>query len=181
MTLKLNINPSVGPGRRTAPVHFEVVRDVNEADLALLAMPGESKAPALKKITDRHHTLARLIAQGTSKQDAAAIVGYTLSRVSILLDDPAFKELLSLYRKEAHDKFSSNLDHMRGLSRDALLELRDRIEDKPEKFTNNELRAIVVELNDRVERDDTTRVASLPDMIELVAPEPRKEGPEAAE
>lgn len=171
MKLDLNIDKAVSRGRRAVPLEVEVLREIDESDLALLNEPGSTKAPALKRITDRHHSLARLLASGTPEQEAAAIVGYTVSRVSILKDDPAFQELLALYRKEVNTQFSTTLEHMAGLSRDALLELRDRMEESPEKFSNNELRALVTELNDRVSRDDGGSDQRLPDLIELVAPE----------
>lgn len=181
MKLDLNIDKAASRGRRAIPLDVEVVREIDESDLALLNEPSSTQAPALKRITDRHHSLARLLASGTPEQEAAAIVGFTNSRVSILKADPSFEELLALYRKEVNAQFSTTLEHMAGLSRDALLELRDRMEENPEKFSNNELRALVTELNDRVSRDDGGSDQRLPDLIELVAPSQARDGPGEAD
>lgn len=171
MKLDLNIDRAASRGRRALPLNVEVLRPIDDADIAMLETPGSTPAPALKRITDRHHSLARLLASGTPENEAAAIVGYGVARVSILKDDPAFQELLTLYRGEVNTQFSTTLEHMAGLSRDALLELRDRMEEEPSKFTNNELRALVTELNDRVARDDSMVLDRLPDIIELTSPQ----------
>lgn len=166
--LNLNIDNLAGPGRPAKAVEYDVVRDLTEADLAMLALPASSVPAPIKKITDRHHALARLLAAGTPEGEAAMIVGYDLSRVSILKNSPAFQDLLGLYRAEVKREFSTVIEHMAGMSRDALIELRDRFEENPAKFTNNELLKVVTELIDRsagAERPD-----DMPTMIELVFP-----------
>lgn len=171
-TLQLNIDKVARPGRRALPVEYEVARQLTEADLVLVqTQPAGDSAPPLKRITDRHHSLARLLASGTPEDEAAAIVGYDNSRVSILKQSPAFQELMALYRKEVNHQFSTTLEHMSGLSRDALLELRQRIEEEPEKFTVNELKALVVELTDRTVAAEDISGQKMPDIIELVAPQ----------
>lgn len=172
MSLGLNISTSTARGRRPVLVEAEVIREINDADLELLAQPGTEPANIIKRLTDRHHSLARLLASGTPENECAAIVGYHLSRVSILKADPAFQELLALYQREVKTQFATTLEHMSGLSRDALLELRDRLEETPEKFTNNELRVLVTDMIDRTAQDDDGESAGkLPTIIELVAPE----------
>ena len=167
--LDLNIDLAAGPGRRAVPVDFEIVREVTEADVELLAVtPANSKPPAIKRISDRHHALARLLASGMPESEAALTLNYDVSRVSILKDSPAFQELLALYRAKVDTEFATNLDHMAGMSRDALLELRERIEENPEDFSHRELLAIITELNDRAQAgSDNTK--HLPTKIELVA------------
>jgi len=169
MKLDLNLAPRSGAGRKAIPLEFEVVRPIDAADLELLSQPASTKPSQLKRLSDRHHSLARLLASGTPDDECAAIVGYTQSRVSVLKADPSFQELLSLYRKEVKTEFATSLEHMAGLSRDAILELRDRMEEEPGKFTNNELRALATELSDRTTQQDD-RGAKLPDIIELVSP-----------
>lgn len=170
MGLDLNIAKLSGVGRLPVPLEYDVVRPLNEADLHLLATVPKGSVPSpLKRITDRHHSLARLLAAGVGEGEAAIQLGYDPSRVSILKNSPAFVELLALYRKEAKDQFVSNLEHMSGLSRDALLELRDRLENTPERFSVADLRQIVVEMVDRVPAEDPLDKIT-PDMIELVAP-----------
>ena len=171
MGLDLNIASISGPGRLSRPLDYEVERPLNEADLAILAtVPKGSVAPTLQRITDRHHSLARLLASGMPEAEAAIHTGYDISRISILKGDPAFQELQALYRKDARDQFISNLEHMGGLSRDAILELRRRIEDQPERFSVNELTRIATEMQDRVPLTDPLDTLA-PELIELVAPD----------
>jgi len=150
MSLNLQIDKLAGPGRRAVPLDYEVVRELADLDFQLLASTDRGMvAPDLKKLTDRHHALARLLAAGMTEADACVTLGYCSSRVSIIKQSPAFVELLALYRNEVNREFATNLDHMSGLSRDALLELRDRIEDDPGKFSNRELLSITTDLSDR--------------------------------
>lgn len=164
----LDLNIIAGPGRRPMPIEYEIVRPMNEADIALLSQPAAIQANTeLKRITDRHHALAKLLASGTPESEAALIVGYEPARVSTLKNSPAFQELLAFYQKEAKEKFDSVLDHMAGLSRDALLELRTRIEDQPERFSVLDLTRLITELHDRTAGQDDQQV-DLPELIELV-------------
>jgi len=168
MSLNLNIVDLGGPGRPRKPLDAQVVRPLNAADLELAAtVERHSQPPAIKRITDRHHALARLLAAGTSEGEAAMILSYDVSRVSILKNSPAFQELLQLYRSEVDREFATTLDHMSGLTKDALLELRQRIEEDPDKFSHRELLAIVTDMGDRANLDGGD--ARLPTRIELVA------------
>lgn len=172
--LNLNIDRAAGPGRRAVPVDAEFVREVTEADLELIATKDAGSVPSpIQRITDRHHALARLLASGVAEGEAALILNYDNSRVSILKNSPAFQELLNLYRSEVDREFASVLDHMSGLSRDALLELRDRIEDNPKDFSHRELLSIVTEMSDRAVNTDPT--GKLPTTVELVAYDPDAE------
>ncbi len=169
MTLGLNITEFRGAGRPAQPLTAHLDRELSEADMALLATTrGSSEISDLKRITDRHHSLARLLASGMKEGDAAFTVGLTPSRVSVLTASPAFQELLDLYRNEVQLEFSTVLEHMAGLSRDALLELRERLETDSDKFSNRELMSLVTELTDRSVDDGRTSTA--PTRIELVSP-----------
>jgi hypothetical protein len=175
MSLGLNIEKLVGPGRPRRVLTADVVREIEDSDLEFLAAtPRNMAPPELKKITERHHGLARLLATGVSAGEAAVITGYDPSRVSTLQNSPAFIELVALYSREVDLQFSSVLQHMSGLSKDALLEIRERIEETPEKFSNRELLAIVTELTDR--SVDAGERVTAPTRIELVAPVGTSEG-----
>lgn len=171
MSLNLNIDKLAGPGRLPMRLEVEYVRDMNEADLEIMAtVPAGSKPIAVKRLTDRHHALARLLAAGTPEGEAAMILNYDLSRVSILKNSPAFQELVALYRSEVNREFASVLDHMAGISRDALVILRDRMEDNEDRFSNNELMKIATDFTDRTVGKDLD-TAKMPTVIELVAPD----------
>lgn len=137
------------PGRRAKPLEAEVARPLAEADLALLATErGITQAP-LKRISERHHALARNLAAGLSPAQAAAITGMCGSRISVLQGDPAFQELVTFYRGEKDAAFADMYEQLAGLSKDALLLLRERLEDTPEDFGNGMLLEIVTKLADR--------------------------------
>lgn len=173
MGLDLDIVKVAGRGRAPVPVHVEVVREITEADLELMATANMQSGPdPIKRVTDRHHSLARLLASGVGEGEAATIVGYDRSRVSILKNSPAFRELLDLYRGEVKREFVSVLDHMAGMSRDALLELRNRLDDNPDRFSNKDLKELVTEFTDRTV-DERQPAGDLPDIIELTAPSHR--------
>lgn len=168
--LGLNLVEMAGPGRLPVPVAVEYVRDLTEADLKLMATkPVGSVAPNLKRVTERHHALARLLAIGTKDEEAALIVGYDISRVSILKSDPAFQELLALYQSEVKKEFMTSVQRMGMIAQDALGVLADRLEENPDRFTNNELAKISTEFVDRV--SDSPDEMDLPDIIELVTPD----------
>lgn len=170
MTTQLNLATVPSRGRRAKPVQHEYVRDMTEADVEALSLPAPDtmKAPEIQKLTERHHALARLLASGTTEQECAMILGYDRSRISVIKSSPAFQELMALYREEVDLRFTSIFEHMSGLSRDALLELRDRLEANADKFTNSELRQLVTDLTDRSARG--VEVDDLPTEIELIAP-----------
>jgi len=70
------------------------------------------------------------IANGTmSVGDAAVLHGYTVSRVSILQSDPAFKELLGFYREDAQRPYRDLHVRLSGLAMDAAEELAMRLEE----------------------------------------------------
>ena len=61
--LNLNIEKAAGPGRRALPLEVAVIREVEESDLALLGAVDAGSVPQpLQRITDRHRSLARLLA-----------------------------------------------------------------------------------------------------------------------
>lgn len=115
-------------GRARKMVSAALVRELDEVDVALLADERGTKAPALKRLSERHHALARCLASGMSEGDAAITCGYVLSRVSILKGDPAFEELLAFYRQDVQGKYLDMHGVLAGLSLDAAMELRERLE-----------------------------------------------------
>ena len=126
-------------GRAPRPIVAAVVRELVATDLVLLSQEKGSKPSAIKRITERHHALARNIASGMSISEAAALQGYSLSRVSILQGDPAFKELLAFYGEDANRPYRDLHVRLSGLAMDAAEELSVRLEEEPEKVTVNQL------------------------------------------
>jgi hypothetical protein len=116
-------------GRAAKPVTATVVRELDEADLALLAEEKGSTTPPLKRLSERHHALARCLASGQSSGDAAIACGYVPSRVSILLADPAFTELVEFYRADVNAQYLGLHEVLAGLAHDSARELQERLED----------------------------------------------------
>lgn len=140
---------SIGPGRKAKPVAAVTVRELEPKDLATLSEERELKPTAIKRLGDRHHSLARLLAGGTTMMAAAAITGYNISRISILKGDPTFQELVEFYRGQQDEIYFDMHQQLAGLSADALQELRDRLEDKPEEFSSSMLLEIMTKTADR--------------------------------
>lgn len=115
-------------GRASKPMSAVQVRELDAVDIALLGEEKGSKAPPLKRLSERHHALARCLATGMEPGDAAITCGYIASRVSILQADPAFQELLSFYRQSVEAKYLDMHGVLAGLSLDAAMELRERLE-----------------------------------------------------
>lgn len=138
----LELNTIVGPGRKPTPLSAMMVRELEGADVELLAsgVAPPVKAPPLARITERHHAVARLIAAGVPPGEVALITNYELSRISILQASPAFQELVALYSREVEIQFSTTLDNLAGMANDAIQEIRVRLEEEPESFSLKDLR-----------------------------------------
>lgn len=143
----------------------EIVRPLNAADLAMLDEPRGVVTPPLKKIRDSHHQLARLIARGFSSRDMSVITGYSVSRISILKNDPTFSELISFYRTR-NDLITEEFDrdHMRDLAnfhQDLVEEARDRINETPELVSNDTLTDWMKFTADRIGLGPTSKSQNL--------------------
>jgi hypothetical protein len=106
-------------------------------------------APTIKKLRTKHHALARAIASGLDDGDAAVLIGYTASRVSILKSDPSFKELVRFYTAKVEDQYLGMHERMAGLGLDAVNELSDRLEEDPDAFSNTQLMEMASRMADR--------------------------------
>lgn len=154
--LGLEISNVGKPGRRSAALAPTVLRELTLEDLGKLQQDRGIKTPRIKSITDRHHAIARLLAAGTKPGEAAAILQMHPSRISTLQADPTFNELIGLYREKVDFAFTDALDHIAGLSKDAVVTLRDRLEDEPDKFSNKELLDVLTATADRSGNGPTT-------------------------
>jgi hypothetical protein len=69
------------------------------AQVGEVGQPRAIEDPAnLKKIREKHHGVARLMAQGLRQSLVASITGYTENYLSVLLNNPAMQELIEMYR-----------------------------------------------------------------------------------
>lgn len=138
MTSELEMAPRLN-GRAAVPLQAAYARDLTEADLALLSTEAGTQAPARKRLRDRHHALARLLAEGAKPWEASAVTGYSSSTISILQADPTFKELVEFYKANqdaAYAEFSKRANTVLLTLADNLQELAEN-EEVPLTFDQN--------------------------------------------
>lgn len=136
-------------GRAPRALEVVYVRDLAPPDLALLASERGTKAPQVQRLRDRHHSLARCLAQGMSNNEASAVTGYDPSRISILLSSPDFKDLVAHYRKVEDSLLGEFVDRATTLTLTAMNELQERLEDKPESLGEGMLLEVAKSFADR--------------------------------
>ena len=146
--LDLDLDSLTRPGRKAAVFTAETARELAPADLALLATRSV-QAPEIKKLTERHHMVARALASGLKPGEVAIATGYDGARISILQASPAFRELVAFYSDAKDQVFAETMGQLAGLAKDAVMELRDRLEEKPEEFSNGMLLEISTKMLDR--------------------------------
>lgn len=133
-------------GRQEQPLQILAVRSLTVGEVRAHNAgrgSGEVTPPTpLQRLNTRHKRLAKLLASGTSTSEAAALVGMTPARVSILKSDPSFSELLKLYEAQFDQIFQDAAQLLQGVTEDSLIELSERIENDPSQFTNAELMAL---------------------------------------
>lgn len=143
-------------GRPRKKVSCEPLRPLTPADLALLnterRYPG---APALKRLRDSHHRLARVLAAGKSHIEAAAWTGYSQTRIYQLCQDPTFKDLIEVYRKQGLEDYGTYADMaLENLVRGERL-ISDSLEaagDRAEPLELTELRPVLDIVSERQDR-----------------------------
>lgn len=78
---------------------LELVQGHGSSPAAGASLPVEVDDPSdLKRVREKHHHVARLVAGGMPQRMVASLTGYTESYISILLNNPAMQELLEFYR-----------------------------------------------------------------------------------
>lgn len=110
---------------------------------------GPATHSMMKRMRDSHHNVARLLASGARVMEVAYATGYSSGTISRLKSDPAFVELIEHYRVEVKELFQSTTQKLAALSRDALDELNQRLEEDPNQFSNKMLLEMAVVGADR--------------------------------
>lgn len=131
MELGLEILRTIG--RAEKDLEPEVVRYLDQDDIEALSAERGVQKPrnlsTLKRLSERHRNLARLIAAGKEDWEVSAITGYTVSHISILKSDPAMKNLIAHYSEEldiVYTQVNEKLAQVAGTSLDVI---QDRLED----------------------------------------------------
>lgn len=118
-----------------SPIEIHDVRMLSRADLTVLAQPRPT--PAVQTLRDSHHGLARAVASGLSNAECAQVTGYSIQRVSILRQDPAFKELVAHKRAMIDAEFASAgdpvIDYLKGNALKAAKMLSDKLDEAEEE------------------------------------------------
>lgn len=144
-------------GRAAASLFAEIEDAISESDVALLAEERGVAAPKIVQLRERHHALARLIAEGKKPGEAALIARYSQSRVSILMADPAFLELIAHYRENIEREFVDFQRKLAELGVDAATVLQERLEDAPEEISDALLLRLVEVSADRTGHGPTAK------------------------
>lgn len=156
--LDLSLEPR---GRRSMPTEVTYVGEVGESDLALLAGSRGTSPRPIQKLRDRHHLLARCVAEGMENVEASAVTGYEPSRISILKSDPAFKELVEGYRKVKDSAFADFQDRAAAVALEALNLIHEELEDSPEEVSIGQKLEIVKTLADRTGNAPVSRAVNI--------------------
>lgn len=125
---ELDFGPRV-KGRASVPLSLSFVRELGAADIALLATERGVKPTPIGAIRDRHHALARVLAQGMTHTEASLVTGYDPSRISILRSDPTFIELIEQYKKVEAGLMADFMDRATTLTLTAVNRLQELLED----------------------------------------------------
>lgn len=105
-------------------------------DVASLLEEKGVQAPTIHAFRERHHALARLIAEGKKPGEAGLLCRYSQSRVSILMSDPAFGDLIQHYRELVNEQFVDFQKKLSELAIDAAGILQDRMENEPDDLSD---------------------------------------------
>jgi transcriptional regulator with XRE-family HTH domain len=125
-------------GKIAQPLSLIEVIPLTSADLATLHKP-RSRSIA-QRFREPHHLIARLLAQGMQQQEVAKLVGYSVTRVSQLEADPAFQNLLAVYRERVTEKIEETFDHYLELKAHNMIRAERTISDHFDKAEDeNEL------------------------------------------
>jgi hypothetical protein len=130
---------------------FPEMREIENSDLEPLVREmrehnwtrENTSAPTIRVLRVGHHQLAQLLAAGTSAVDAAFITGKSTGTIGLLLKDPSFNELLSYYTEQQKGRDLNVYDKLVTIGALASEILQERLEEKPETFSNNELKNLL--------------------------------------
>jgi hypothetical protein len=141
--------------RREEPC--EVLREIVALDVPILLQElrehnwskGTGTASVITTLRTGHHQLAQLLAAGVEDAEASFITGRSVTGIASLRGDPAFKELLAYYATQQEKRDHNVYDRLVTAGLTSLEILQQRLEESPEKFTNNDLKGILEATMDR--------------------------------
>jgi hypothetical protein len=145
------LSPPPARGKAPKAVAFGASRDLTVQDVAALHAPTAQVTPRapLQVLRYRHHRIARLIAEGHKHVRISEMVGVSPGRISVYLEDPAFRELIEHYAEEIRGEYLDVHERLAALGVSAMEELQDRLDNNPLHLTNKELKDIMESAMDR--------------------------------
>ena len=135
--------PSARGGRKAragSPLGFSYLRDLNDGDAQAVLNPppvGLTTSP-MTRLRQSHHGIARLMAEGRKQVEIAEITGYSQSRLSILKNDPAFRELVAHYTANKNEIYLDVHARLASLGVDVIEGLHEQYNEDPDSFTKRE-------------------------------------------
>lgn len=127
-TVDIELQLPIGAPR--AALAASIDRPLREEDLALVPAAAMS---AVRRLTDRHHAAARMVAAGARPAAIAAALSYSVATIYTLKGDPAFRELVEVYRGQEDMQFRTFFERLSGVAADALDLIQERLEDEAER------------------------------------------------
>lgn len=143
----------LGRGRPPAKASINSVRPLTPDDIKNLV---KGRVEPIKRFRDSHHRMARLFASGMRVSEVAALTGYSVSRVSIFYNNPAFLELVEQKRQIedeiTKDAISTYNELILANGLKAERKLADKLDDDDEReeLSVRELISIARDAADRV-------------------------------
>jgi hypothetical protein len=138
MLEELDGHKALGRKALQGPLTMDYLRDLGAEDLKVEGS-GRSPPTPLQRIRETHHSLARLLAGGETQANAARLTGRSVDGVRLLLDSPAFQELVAYYRNNISQAYEMVHETLADLGKAVVEEIRDRFEITPEKFNESML------------------------------------------
>lgn len=121
-------------GRFGDPIEIGEIIPIRREDLVHLNTPRPRReGPAVKRLRDTHHMLARCLAAGMTQTAAAERTGFSINRVSILCQDPAFQNLIATYRSQVDQSFVKEVDTFFSLATANMLKAERMLAEKLEE------------------------------------------------
>lgn len=115
-------------GRIAKPMEIVSIRGLTRDDLTCLREPRARTGVA--RFRDPHHRLARMLASGLRQHEVVARSGYSLTRVSSIMADPAFQELVAKYREKVNEAFVDGVEDFYEIATTNMLKAERQIAEK---------------------------------------------------
>lgn len=149
------LNNLLPRGGALSVLNFEIIREVPRDELMKLVNLPALAPPPIKTLSARHRRQAQLLAEGKPPAVVADALGVTPQRISQLLKDPSFVQLIAEYEDEIKERFFAEQERLQAkllvAGETALDEINNRLEgDKPSsEVPYGELRKTVEMAMDR--------------------------------